>query len=520
MQYSNKFDFLKVQGKMSWASVVADEIISKHPEEKQYTVAAGISPSGVVHFGNFRDVVTAYLVRVALKEKGKKAHLIFSWDNFDRFRKVPAGVPESFAEHIGKPLSKIPDPSGQSYSYAEYFQKPFVKAMDILGIAIDYRDQTLLYESGVYDKWILHCLAERKKIADILLSFMTDKAKGEKGINPAVYRENYYPISIYSRFTGKDITKILNYDGGSSVTYLCVETGKEDTVDLSKEHIAKLAWKIDWPMRWQHEGVSFEPGGHDHASPGGSYDVASVISKEIFSYDAPVFVEYKFVGIQGLGSKMSGSKGNAISPLELLDVYEPGLLNWLYSRKSPNQPFELAFDTEIYRQYDEYDAEHPGQKAIPFRQIVGFGQVVQWERDKLMEILEALGHHHSEASIDQRLPLARNWLTKYNPDEVIKLNSELNDECIKTLSDIRKDQVKKLHDELEKGKKLTISELDTLLYHIPKSPEFSDEELKKEQRAFFKDVYNLLVGKDAGPRLGTFLWAADRAKVLKLLNLS
>ena len=82
-------------------------------------------------------------------------------------------------------------------------------------------------------------------------------------------------------------------------------------------------------MRWKYEGVVFEPGGHDHASPGGSYDVSSVVSKTVFDYEPPIFVEYKFVGIQGLGSKMSGSKGNAVSPLELLDVYEPELLKWL-----------------------------------------------------------------------------------------------------------------------------------------------------------------------------------------------
>ena len=415
MEYQNKFDFSKVKDKTSWASGVADLILSLHPNEELYTVAAGISPSGVVHFGNFRDVVTSHMVREELGKRGKKARLIFSWDNFDRFRKVPVGVPESFAEHVGKALSKIPAPAGDASSYAEHFQKPFIEAMSLLGIEIEYRDQTSLYESGAYDQEIFFALKNREQIADILLSFMTDKAKGEKGIDPDEYRANYYPISVYSRFTGKDATKVLSYDGESTITYLCAETGKTETVDLSKDHIAKFSWKIDWPMRWKHEHVHFEPGGHDHASPGGSYDTSSVISKKIFNYETPVFVEYKFVGIQGLGSKMSGSKGGAVSPLELLEVYEPDVLKWLYFRKSPNQSFELAFNTEIYRQYDEYDIEHPDQNAIPFRQAVGFGQVVQWQIDKLKTVLEALGHKYSEESIARRLLLARNWLTKYNP---------------------------------------------------------------------------------------------------------
>src|SRR5688572_27619925 len=118
------------KGGTSWASAAAEKIISGYPEVEVYTTAAGISPSGVVHFGNFRDVATAHLVREALREKGKNARLIFSWDNFDRFRKVPAGVPESFKEHIGKPLSKIPDPQGELSSYAQHFQQPFVEAME------------------------------------------------------------------------------------------------------------------------------------------------------------------------------------------------------------------------------------------------------------------------------------------------------------------------------------------------------------------------------------------------------
>jgi lysyl-tRNA synthetase, class I len=520
MAYTHRFDFSRVPNGVSWASLAADQVIAATPDAPVYTTAAGISPSGVVHFGNFRDIVTAHLVREALKEKGKNARLIFSWDNFDRFRKVPMGVPESFAAHIGKPLSKIPDPLGELSSYAERYQRPFVEAMERLGIEIEYRDQTALHEAGTYDDAIFQALQKRTEIADILLSFMTDKAKGEKGIDPQTYRENFYPISVYSRFTGKDSTKVLEYDGDSTITYLCAETGKTDTVDLRKEHIAKLAWKVDWPMRWKHEGVVFEPGGHDHASPGGSYDVASTVAHDIFGYEAPLFAEYKFVGIQGLGAKMSGSKGNAISPLELLDIYEPELLKWLYFRKSPDQSFELAFNSEIYRQYDEFDAAHPETKTLPFRQAVGFGQIVQWQEDKLGEVLTALDTSYTPQSISRRLPLARNWLVKYNPEEIIALRSEVNKEHAATLSSERRSLVQRLRTELEVTPDASISELETLVYAIPKAEGMEDAELKSAQRAFFKDVYQLLIGKETGPRLGTFLWAADRAEVLRLLSSS
>lgn len=519
MSNSRRFDLSEVKSGTPWSSAIADEIINLHPKEELFTAAAGISPSGVVHFGNFRDVITAHMVREALKAKGKKARLIFSWDNFDRLRKVPAGVPESFAEHIGKPLSKVPDPFGKLSSYAEHFQQPFVEAMQKLGIEIEYRDQTKAYESGIYDENIKLALQARDKIADVLLSFMTEKAMGAKSIDPKVYKENFYPISIYSRFSGKDSTKILSYDGDMGITYYCAETGKEETVNLRKDHIAKLNWKVDWPMRWRHENVHFEPGGSDHASPGSSYDVASVLSKELFNREPPVFVEYMFVGIRGLGAKMSGSKGNAVSPLDLLDIYEPELLKWLYLRKDPNQSFELAFDTEIYRQYDEYDAEHSNTKAISFKQLVGFGQIVQWQEEKLHKIADEMKLDYDKALVAKRLPLAKNWLIKYNPSELITLNTEVNNEYTNTLSVEQKDRILRLRDELKAAKEASIADLEFLSYKIPKDPKFTEQELKKEQRAFFKDVYNLLISKDTGPRLGTFLWAVDREKVIKLLSI-
>ena len=516
---NRKIDLKQLPKKEHWAAEVADMIIAAHPDEEIYTCAAGISPSGTVHFGNFRDVITAHMVREALVAKGKNARLIFSWDNFDRFRKVPANVSKDFEQYIGMPLSKIPSPVDDGLaSYAEHFQKPFEDAMGRLGIEIEYLNQTQLYESGQYDDEIIHALKNRDKIADVLLGFMSDKAKGEKGIDPIQYKENYYPISVYSRFTGKDITKVLDYDGDSTITYLCVETKKEDTIDITTDHLVKLAWKPDWGMRWKYENVHFEPAGHDHASPGGSYDSSAAICAGVYDALPPFFVEYKFVGIQGLGVKMSGSKGNAVSPAELLDIYEPELLRWLYERKQPNQEFQLAFNSEIYRQYEEFDVERDAD-AIPFRQVVGFGQIVQWDIEKLKTMLAGLELSYSDASIATRLPLAQNWLTKYNPEEVVALNKEVNAEYVATMSDEHIEQVRKLREELLNREQADVAELEVLVYDIPKRSDLDEKELRKEQRAFFKNVYNLLIGKNAGPRLGTFLWAADRDRVLTLLKI-
>jgi lysyl-tRNA synthetase, class I len=472
-----------------------------------------------VHFGNFRDVITSYAVSQALREKGLKSRAIFSWDNYDRFRKVPANVPAEYIKYIGMPLSAIPSPEPGFSSYAEYFQKPFEAAMRELDIQLEYRYQTEEYKSGKYDKQIIFALQNRKNIAKILLSLMTAKGKENAKIDEAEYIEDYYPISVYSRFSGKDATKVTAYDGESTITYTCIETGKTESVDLKVDRIAKLSWKVDWAMRWGIENVVFEPGGHDHASPGSSYDVSSMISKQFFGREEPIFVEYKFVGIQGGGVKMSGSKGNAVSPKDLLEIYEPELLKWIYMRRRPDQPFSLAFDTEIYRQYDEFDREvkkyeHP----IPFKQAVALGQITLWNEDKVLKIVEDLGENYNIESVKARLPKAKNWLDKYNPEEAIKLRDEVNSKYASAMDDSSREQVSKLASEL-KGELNSIKDLELLVYSIPKDPALTDKENAPAQKEFFRHIYNLLISRDRGPRLSTFLWAADRGHILKLLQI-
>ena len=525
-----------------WVGKVADKVLAEFPDQALYTCAAGISPSGIVHFGNFRDVATSHAVMNELLARGKKARLLFSWDDYDRFRKVPVGIDPSFSRYIGMPLTAIPDPEGTYESYAKRFEVGFEESIEELGITLDYRYQTQEYKSGRYVDKMALALENRLKAADIQLQFKTDKGNEAKGIDPETYRQTYFPVTVYSRFSGTDKTQIISYDGGTKLTYRCLVTDKVEQIDFKETPIVKLQWKLDWPMRWGEEGVNFEPGGKDHLTPGGSYDVASTVAREIFGIKPPVSQMYQFVGIQGTkGDKMSGSKGGAISPAQLLEIYEPTLLKWLYMRRTPMQSFNLAFDTEVYRQYDEFDREvaayqagtaAPGRQKIlefcgvtkdaatplAFKQAVALGQITQWQSKKLQELAEKSGIPCSEASIAARLDKAHAWLNNYNPEEIIALRTEVNADYAATLDDKRRAQIATLRTFLQ-GDVTSITTLDQNLYSIPKAPTLNDKETKVAQRGFFKDVYNLLIGKDAGPRLSTFLWAIDRAIVLRLLDI-
>lgn len=533
--------------KVHWSSDYADSVIKKFPNKDEYICAAGISPSGTIHFGNFRDVVTAYAVFQELKKRRKKAKMIFFWDDFDRFRKVPEGIDPSFEKYIGCPLSEVPAPDGSEKSYARYYEEEFEKTMEELDIKIEYRYQSNEYKSGKYDNQIIETLKKRTKIAKIFLSFMSEKGKKNRNIIDEEYINNYYPVTVYSRFSGKDNTKILDYDGDKKITYKCFDSGKSGIINITKDRIVSLSWKVDWAMRWAKEGVNFEPGGKDHSSPGGSYDVSSIIAKEIFNIEPPIYQGYDFVGIRGLGDKMSGSKGNSVSPRKLLEIYSPELLKWLYFRTEPSKAFSLAFDSEVHRQYTEFDRKIEEinavnnkltnfdiyslkisgalkkteyKKAIPFRQAVGLGQIMQWDKKKVIKILKEQGKDYSHESIEVRLKKAKMWLETYNSDEIIKLREEKNLEYIKLLKEEDLRDVRKLKKELEKNKHKTISELNDLVYGVVKKEDLDIRENAKNQRAFFKIVYNLLIGRDTGPRLSTFLWAVeDKAKILKLLDI-
>jgi len=498
-----------------WSRTIAKSVLKRFPRRKVYVCAAGITPSGTVHFGNFRDVMTSLAVAKQLQREGKNVRLIFSWDDFDRFRRVPSETDSSFKKYIGAPLSSVPDPDREYNSWAERFEKEFERAMVELGINLEYRYQTKEYKSGRYDQFIIQALNSRQKIAKILLSFMSDKAKREKGIDPKEFIKNYYPISIYSRFSGKDSVKILAYDGRTKIRYQCLKTNRIDEVDITKEHIVKLAWKTDWAMRWMAEGVVFEPGGADHASPGGSYDVSKVIAREVFGIRAPVFAGYQFIGLRGLKGKMSSSKGNAVSPLQLLEIYEPSLLKWMYLRRSPSSVFTLAFDSEIYRQYDEFDSEVERYKQnalnlerrqalelsiekgkfykhpIPFRQVVALGQIAQWDQEKTIRLLGKLGITYDKESVRSRLKRAKNWLQRYNPEQGFSLLGNLNQEYLKKMSPKSIEQIRKLRKRIETGI-LSLEELKKILYEIPKEPGLDPKKNTLSQRAFFKDIYNLL----------------------------
>src|SRR3989338_652994 len=107
-----------------WADQAAERVIKEKGNKKQYTVAAGITPSCVVHIGNFREIITVDLVKRALESKGKNVRFIYSWDDFDVFRKVPKEMPrqKELEKQLRKPIVDVLDPYGTEKSYARHHE--------------------------------------------------------------------------------------------------------------------------------------------------------------------------------------------------------------------------------------------------------------------------------------------------------------------------------------------------------------------------------------------------------------
>ena len=266
-----------------------------------------------------------------IRRRGRDCVHLISWDDYDRFRKVPAGIPESWSEHIGKPYTEVPPPPGSEYaSWAEHFKAPMIAALDALGVEYRSVSQSEMYTSGAYTEQILLAMSKRAEIDAILDKYRTKKrtikvaanlssedraaaleaaeGSGAAADDDGSAAAGYYPYRPYCSVCGRDLTTVTAYDDDTTeLSYTCA-CGHSETVILRDHRRGKLVWKVDWPMRWAYEGVDFEPSGVDHSSPGSSFVVGGEIVGPVFGGIQPIGPMYAFVGISGM-SKMSSSRG-------------------------------------------------------------------------------------------------------------------------------------------------------------------------------------------------------------------
>lgn len=561
-----------------WVTRAADDAVRHAGAGNPVTVASGASPSGPIHLGNLREFLTPHFVAEELHRRGVDVRHIHSWDDYDRFRKVPAGVDPAWTEHIGRPLSGVPDPWECHESWAEHFKAPLQTALREMGVEMVEISQTQMYRSGAYREQILHAMERREEIEAILARFRTKKPAADSAESPeeaaaladsvanddadldhptdATIRADdlsKLPYKPWCAVCGRDTTTAISWSSDTAdLGYTC-GCGHEGRTNLRTENNGKLVWKVDWPMRWAYEGVDFEPGGLDHATPGSSYTVGKDVV-ELFGGVAPSFVSYGFVGMAGV-QKMSSSSGGVPTPADALEILEAPMVRWLYTRRAPKQAFTIDFGPEVVRLYDEWDAlsrkaADPAKRdvavlawerassthsagqlptssvVVPFRTLSSVADVTAGSADQISRIIRLSDFPHEEVgALEPRLTRAINWIATRPEEERTTVRDTADEAALTALSAQESEWLLLLLQGLAGMDELEIGQVTSLVYGVPKLTrglgldDAPTEEVKADQKEFFRLLYHLLVDAERGPRLPTLVVALGAEKVRSLLSL-
>ena len=492
-----------MDGSRHWADVIADNVTAIR---KKHIIATGITPSGNIHIGNLREVVTADAAYRALCDAGIDAKLIYIADTFDPLRKVYPFLPEDYSEHVGKPLYAIPCPCGSCANYAEHYLKPFFRSMEALDIhPVIYRAHEL-YAEGDFVPAIMTALSNRDKIAAIL----------EKVSHRAVSAE-WSPFNVLCEACGRiDTATVQGFDeDNETVDYTC-KCGHAGTVPVKGN--GKLTWRVDWAARWSILGVTIEPFGKDHATKGGSYDTGIRISREIYNYEPPYPIIYEWVHLKGKGA-MSSSTGVTITIEDMLRVMPPEVLRYMIIRTKPEKHIDFdpariidlidEFDRATGRAWELSRTERFLPSDVPFTHLVTAVQIASGF-EELREVLRRSGYDtYNEESLRRRVANALNWLSSYAPDSAKFEVQERLPDAVSDLSDEERAGLIELASRINDG--MTAGDLHDLVYAV-------SEAVGIPASKMFQAIYMAIIGKRSGPRAGYFMASLDRGFLLNRLR--
>jgi lysyl-tRNA synthetase class 1 len=548
------------KGAAHWADETAEKIIREKgaspagdlstDKKELYTCASGITPSGTVHIGNFREIISVELVVRALRDMGKKVRFIYSWDDYDVFRKVPKNMPkqEELQKYLRFPITMVPDPWERDSSYARHHEVDVETILPAVGVFPEFLYQAERYRSSLYANEIRKALEHRDLLKNILDKFRDEEHK---------IQGEWWPVSVFCGKCNKDETAIDRWDGEWGLSYHCDACGNTETADIRTAPGVKLSWRIDWPMRWEYEKVDFEPAGKDHHSHGGSFDTARHVCKEVYGWDAPVTFRYDFIGIKGSAGKISSSSGEVVDLGDVLKVYTPQLTRYLFAGTRPNTEFTISFDLDVIKIYEDYDKTEriawklesakddatyrwerriyelsqpvtdadgkllPLEKMIPpfqipFRHLCSLIQIADGDIEKALETLNG-GDKQARPTLEQisalrsRSLCAKYWVENYAPDEFRFRLRPAGEKAELSLQE--EAAIRLLRDDV-------ISCIETFAEDKPCAEAIYGAAKKAgvEGKELFRAAYQALIGKDQGPRLASFLRSINKQRLLGILS--
>jgi len=499
----------------AWPFEEARKLLKRYREGKPGGEAVlfetGYGPSGLPHIGTFQEVLRTTLVRRAYEALtgGAPTRLVAFSDDMDGLRKVPDNIPnaEMLAEHLGKPLSRIPDPFGMHESFAHHNNAMLRDFLDRFGFDYEFVSASDRYDSGAFDDALRGVLRNNQAILDIMLPTLREERRKTYSpvlpVSPSTGEVLQVPIEVLDSESG-----MVRFEDQGETVEQCVFGGN-----------AKLQWKVDWAMRWVDLGVDYEMCGKDLTD---SVTQSGKIAK-ILGGRRPEGLIYELF-LDENGEKISKSKGNGLTIEQWLTYGTEESLGF-YLFREPQSAKQLHIGV-IPRAVDEYWqfrgnlSEQALEKQLgnPVWHLLrangqsgGAGDTLPVTYGLLLNLVGVLGagateeqvwtylgnyigdldpSHHPELAklVDCALAYNRDYITptlnRRAPEagEAAAL-AALDEELAATSDDA------------------TAEELQTMIYEIGKDPHYGFENL----RDWFKALYETLLGSSQGPRMGSFI---------------
>ena len=352
-------------GAKSWPFEEARKIVARVERTGQTDVLfeTGYGPSGLPHIGTFGEVARTTMVRHAfrvLTDDAIATRLLAFSDDMDGLRKVPDNIPngEALAAHLGKPLTRVPDPFGTHPSFGAHNNARLRAFLDRFGFDYEFASATDYYASGRFDAALLHMLRRYDAVMEIMLP--TFRAERAASYSP------FLPLHPETGVVMQVPLDAVDPDAGT-ISWRDPVTGDAFTTPVTGGR-AKLQWKPDWAMRWYALKVDYEMAGKDLID---SVKLSGAIVRALGGTPPEGFNYELFLDERG--QKISKSKGNGLTIDEWLDYASPeSLALFMYHR--PREAKKLHFDV-IPRAVDEYagflDAARRQEEAQDAKSLLG-----------------------------------------------------------------------------------------------------------------------------------------------------
>ncbi len=497
-------------GSKAWPFEEARKLLKRYPDGKPggapVLFETGYGPSGLPHIGTFNEVLRTTMVRHAFATlSDQPTRLIAFSDDMDGLRKVPDNVPngDMLREHLGKPLSRIPDPFGTHESFAAHNNALLRGFLDRFGFDYEFASASDYYATGRFDDTLRLVLRNMGAILDVMLPTLG-----------AERRATYSPVLPVSPTSGVVLqvpVEVIDAEAGI-VAFHDDSAGGERIEQSVFGGRAKLQWKVDWAMRWVALGVDYEMAGKDLIdSVTQSSKIARVLGArppEGFNYE--MFLDER-------GEKISKSKGNGLS-LDQWLRYGPQESIAFYAYREPKKAKQLHLGV-IPRAIDEYWQFRANYADQPVEQKLGNpvhhihnGQVpAETLPVSFGLLLNLVGVMGPDATPEQVWSYLGNYVDDASParypalDRLIGHALAYNRDVAeapqrRAPQGVEIEALRRLDAELAALPADADAEtVQNIVYEIGKTGGF------ESLRDWFKALYETLLGSSQGPRMGSFI---------------